>query len=113
MIELGELEKHHAEFTKRGVRVAVVSNDPPEIAAMNQADFPHLIVVSDADQSMAKALGMIHPGAGQHRDDTNAPTTFFVDGDGKVRYMARPRRIIDRLSPADVLAAADKLWGAT
>ncbi|MDA0658112.1 MAG: redoxin domain-containing protein [Planctomycetota bacterium] len=112
MIELGELEKQHVEFTKRGVRVIVVSNDPVEMATMNQADFPHLIVVSDADQSMAKALGMIHPGAGEHRDDTNAPTILFVDGDGTVRDMAQPLRIINRLSPADVLATADKLWGA-
>ena len=110
MVELGQLEKHHAEFSKRNVRVVVISNDKPTTAQKTQADFPHLVVVSDSDQNMAKALQVIHSGAGATGDDTNAPTTFLVDGDGRVRQMMRPERFLSRYSPQEVLAAIDATW---
>ncbi len=110
MVELGQLEKHHAEFAKRNVRVIVISNDKPTTAQATQADFPHLVVVSDSEQNMAKAVQVIHSGAGATGDDTNAPTTFLVDGDGHVRRMLRPERFIARYSPQEVLAAIDETW---
>jgi peroxiredoxin len=110
MIELGQLEKHHAEFARRGVRVVVISNDNQSASQATQAAFPHLVVVSDADQHMAKAMQVIHPGAALDGGDTNAPTTFLVDGDGYVRWLARPERFITRLSPGELLAAIDKTW---
>ena len=110
MVELGQLEKHHAEFSKRKVRVVVISNDKQSTAQATQADFPHLVVVSDSEQNMAKALQVIHPGAGATGDDTNAPTTFLVDGDGQVRHMMRPERFLARYSPREVLAAIDATW---
>src|SRR5262245_60684582 len=108
MIELGELERHHAEFAARGVRVVVISNDDQEAARSTQADFPHLTVVADADESMARAIEVIHRGAGQHGEDTNAPTTLLVDGSGTVRWLRRPGNIMSRLSPQEVLAAIDE-----
>ena len=108
MVELGELEKYHQEFDNRHVRVAVVSNDDRETAKRTQADFPHLVVVADAAQTMARAVEVIHAGAGPARQDTNAPTTFLVDGAGTVRWLFRPEQFIVRLSPADVLAAIDE-----
>ena len=110
MVELGQLEKHHAEFAKRNVRVIAVSNDKPTTAQKTQADFPHLVVVSDADQTMSKALQVIHSGAGPTGDDTNAPTTFLIDADGTVRRMMRPQRVIARYSPQEVLTAIDETW---
>ncbi len=111
MVELGQLEKHHEEFAKRQVQVVVISNDKQSTAKTTQADFPHLIVVSDADQSMAKAVQVIQSGAGPTGDDTNAPTTFLVDGAGHVRRMLRPERFLARYSPEEVLAAIDETWG--
>src|SRR5438128_1634888 len=108
MAELGELEKHHQEFEKRNVRVAVISNDDARTAAATQADFPHLLVVSDAEQTMAKAIGVIHPGVGPGGTDTNAPTTFIISGTGTVRWFFRPERFIARLSPDELLAAIDE-----
>lgn len=110
MAELGQLEKHHAEFAKRNVRVIAISNDKPTTAQKTQTDFPHLVVVSDSDQNMAKALQVIHSGAGATGDDTNAPTTFLIDGDGTVRRMMRPERFLARYSPNEVLAAIDETW---
>jgi peroxiredoxin len=110
MIELGELEKHHQEFAKRKVRVVVISNDDQETARATQADFPHLIVVSDAEQNIANAVQVIHPGADLNGKDTNAPTTFLVDETGTVRWLWRPERFLDRLSPAEMVAAIDTTW---
>ena len=111
MVELGQLEKHHEEFAKRHVQVVVISNDKQSAAQATQADFPHLIVVSDADQSMAKSVQVIHAGAGPTGDDTNTPTTFLVDGTGQVRRLLRPQRFLARYSPEEVLAAIDEAWG--
>jgi peroxiredoxin len=110
MVELGQLEKQHAEFAKRNVRVIVISNDKPTTAQATQADFPHLVVVSDSDQNMARALQVIHSGAGATGEDTNAPTTFLVDSTGHVHRMLRPERFITRYSPQEVLAAIDAAW---
>ena len=110
MIELVQLEKQHNEFAKRDVRIEVISNDDQPTAQATQADFPQLVVVSDRDQNMAKAMQVIHPGMAQDGGDTNAPTTFLVDGDGYVRWLARPQRIIARLSPKELLAAIDEIW---
>ena len=102
MVELGELESHERQFAVRHVRVVVVSDDDLETARSTQTDFPHLVVVSDADQHIAKAMEVIHKGAGRDGSDTNAPTTFLVDGRGQVLRFFRPDRFIERL-PADAL----------
>ena len=108
MVELGQLERRHADFEKRNVRILAISNDSQEVARATQADFPHLGIVADADQQMAKALAVIHQGAGPGRTDTNAPTTFLVDGNGTVRWLFRPDRFTRRLSPDELLAAIDR-----
>ena len=108
MVELGQLEKRHEDFAKRNVRVVVVSNDDQPTAQQTQADFPHLVVVADTHLKLAKALEVLHPGMGPHGTDTNAPTTFLVDGGGAVRWLFRPERFLARLSPDELLEAIDK-----
>jgi len=112
MVELGELEKRHEDFATRQVRVVVISNDDRETASATQSDFPHLVVVADVEQSLAKAVAVIHAGAGRNWKDTNAPTTFLVDGTGYVRWIFRPGRFTERLSPDELLAATDATWPA-
>jgi peroxiredoxin len=112
MTELGELEKHNDEFAARHVRLVAVSNDDHEDATAVQKDFPHLVIVSDADQNLAKAVEVIHPKAGHKGEDTNAPTTFLIDETGNVRWLYRPTRLFDRLSPEELLKAVDETWPA-
>jgi peroxiredoxin len=107
MVELGELEGHHRQFADRQVRVVVVSNDDLKEAQATQAQFPHLVVVSDADQNVAKAMQVLHPGAGEDGGDTNAPTTFLVDGHGQVLWWFRPARYITRLSATELVRSID------
>jgi alkyl hydroperoxide reductase subunit AhpC len=89
--------------------VVVVSNDDIETARITQAEFPHLVVVSDADQNIAKAMDVIHKGAGRDGRDTNAPTTFVVDGQGLVKWFFRPDRFIERLSTDELLRSIDEV----
>ena len=110
MVELGQLEKKYQEFAKRDVRVFVISDDDQETARATQTDFPHLIVVSDADQRLATAMQVLHAGAGPGGETTNAPTTFLVDGSGEVDWLFRPTRFTVRLSPEQLAAAIDETW---
>jgi peroxiredoxin len=108
LIELGQLEKQHAKFAEREVRIVAISNDDQATAKLTQADFPHLTIVSDADLSLAKAVEVVHAGAAQDGGDTSAPTTLLMDGDGVVRWLFRPSHINVRMSPEQVLAAIDE-----
>jgi peroxiredoxin len=108
MVELGELEAHQQQLAERHVRVMVISDDDLESARATQADFPHLVVVSDASRDMARAMDVVQPGAGKEGSDTNAPTTFLLDGRGQVLWLFRPDRYISRLAPDDLLRAIDR-----
>jgi peroxiredoxin len=110
MLELGGLEKHHAEFGKRNVRIVVVSNDDQASATTTQTEFPDLIVISDAQQNLAKAMQVIQPAKWPGGSDTNAPTTFLVDGAGYVRWLFRPDSFFVRLSADKLLAAVNETW---
>lgn len=107
MVELGELEKHHADFASRNVRVVVVSIEGQEAAKKTQEDFPHLLVISDSDQKLAKRAELIHLGGGKSGEDTLAPTTILVDRTGIVKLVLRPERHIHRLSAGELLEAVD------
>jgi peroxiredoxin len=108
MIELGQLEKEHAEFDERKVSVVVVSIEKLDDAKETQKEFPHLVVVSDADRKLADAVAAIHKQSAPDGGDTSAPTTLLIDGSGTVRWTFRPERVARRLSPAEVLAAVDE-----
>jgi len=108
MIELGELEKEHAEFDKRKTRVVVISLEDQETAKKTQAEFPHLVVVADADHKLGDAVDVVHPQSAPDGKDAAAPTTILVDGSGMVRWTFRPDRFFTRLTPAEVLAAVDE-----
>jgi peroxiredoxin len=108
MTELGQLEAYWQEFAKRKVKVIVASVEDQEKAKATQADYPHLIVVSDAQRKLAEALAVLHPNSAPDGGDTTAPTTLLVDGGGTVRWVFRPDRVLTRLSPSQVLAAVDR-----
>jgi alkyl hydroperoxide reductase subunit AhpC len=108
MIELGQLEEKHEEFAKRKTRVVAVSIEDQEKARLTQKDFPHLVVVADADRGLSKAVDVIHPESAPDGRDTAAPTTLLVDGAGDVRWIFRAGRVFRRLSPEEVLASVDE-----
>jgi peroxiredoxin len=85
-----------------------VSIEGLEEARATQQDFPHLVVVSDAQRKLTNAVAAIHTGSDPHGGDTAAPTTLLIDGRGTVRWTFRPDRVFDRLSHDQLTAAIDK-----
>ena len=108
MVELGELEKNHGEFEKRNVRVVVASLEEPDDAKLTQQEFPHLIVIADSQGKLIDAAQVLHVKAGPKGEDIAAPTTFFIDKEGTVRFLFRPKQVITRLSAKEVLRAVDE-----
>jgi peroxiredoxin len=108
MAELGELEKHHADFDKRNTRIVAVSVQDLEESKKTQELFPNLVVVSDVDLSLTKVADVIHPHSAQDGSDTAAPATLLIDAKGNVRWESRPESFLKRLTPDEVLAAVDK-----
>jgi peroxiredoxin len=107
MIELGQLERRHEDFTRRNTRVIAVSVEGPDDARKTQADFPHLLVLADQGRGLSEAAELIHPRAAPDGSDADAPTTILVDRHGTVRWLYRSSEVIARLSPDDVLGAID------
>ena len=112
MMELGELEKAWPEFDKEKVRVIVASIEPREEAEATQAQFSHLTVVSDADRKLVEVFAALDPGHAPDGGDTAESTTILVDGKGTIRWVYRPDRASTRLTPSEVLAAADRVMPA-
>src|SRR5579871_6307133 len=107
MVELGQLEAQHEKFDSRGVRVVAVSLDGPEDAALTQRKFPHLTIVADKEGNLARTADVIGPLKAPDGTDTVSPTTVLIDRGGRVRWVYRPERFLNRLSAAELLAAVD------
>jgi peroxiredoxin len=108
MVELGQLEKHSGEFDAKGVRIVAVSLDDLEDSKKTQDRFPHLTILSDHDQSLARAADVIGPHHSPTGEITVSPTTVILDKAGAVRWVFRPDRYTTRLSPQDLLAEIDE-----
>jgi alkyl hydroperoxide reductase subunit AhpC len=108
MIELVQLERQHADFTRRNTRVVVVSMEGVDDARRTQARFPHLLVVADSGRGLSEAMGLVHHHAAPDGGDADTPTTILVDRAGVVRWIYCSPEVIARLSPDEVLEAIDK-----
>lgn len=91
------------------MRVVVVSVEGPDDARQTQAEFPHLLVLSDVGHGLSDAAGFIDTeNKGPDGGAVDAPTTVLVDRQGVVRWLFRPGAVITRLSPDEVLQAIDQ-----
>ena len=108
MVELGQLEKQHKQFDTRRVRVVAVSLDDIADSKLTQERFPHLTIVSDHAESLARAADIIGPHHGPNGETTDSPTTVLIDPAGQVRWVFRPDRYTTRLAPQELLDAIDR-----
>jgi peroxiredoxin len=113
MIELGQLERRHADLTERNTRVIAVSMEGVDDAQKTQDQFPHLLVLADQGRGLSEATGLVHAHAAPDGSDIDVPTTILVDRRGTVRWIYRSPQVIARLSPAEVLQAIDRHLPAT
>ena len=111
MTELGELRRHYQEILERGVEVAAVSVDPPEVSEKLRQKFGVGIrFLSDERGVLMDALDV--------RDRDGLPpdfvtgglaTTFLVDEGGVIRWVYRPDTYRVRAPASEVLQAIDAL----
>jgi peroxiredoxin len=108
--ELVQLEKHRAEFERRGVRLVASSVDAPDkLAAMRTsagAGFPFL---SDPQGRLLDLLDVRHPSGGHEGQDVAQSATFILGPDGNVLWRHLAANYRQRPDPADVLAAAQRV----
>lgn len=64
-------------------------------------------MLSDAERRLANAAQVIHERSSPTGGETSAPTTILLDADGRVLWLFRPERHIERISHADLLKAVD------
>lgn len=108
MIELGQLESRHEDFERRNIRVIAISMEETAEAVQTQERFPHLNFIADSSRGMSGPLQLIHAKARPDGGDADVPTTVIVDRNGMVRWLYRSSLVISRLSPDEVLKAADE-----
>ena len=106
MNELRGLRDANNQFREAGISVLAISNDEPSVSGKLVADlelpFP---ILSDADESLLKELGMLHPGA-KGNGNAARPATYILDRTATVRWLNTAQYIRTRPDPADVLNAA-------
>jgi thioredoxin-dependent peroxiredoxin len=120
--ELGYTEKLRPEFEKRNVKVIGLSVDAvgdherwADDIQQTQGARPHFPLIGDADRSVAKLYGMIHPNAS---DTFTVRSVFIIDPQRKIRtiltYPASTGRNFDEiLRIVDSLQLTDRYKVAT
>ena len=122
MTELGELRRHYQEILERGVEVAAVSVDPPEVSEKLRQKlgvgirFPSdergvLMDALDVRDRDALPPDFVTGGLGKGREsrDIFLATSFLVDEGGVIRWVSRPDTYRVRASAREVLEAIDAL----
>jgi peroxiredoxin len=98
------------EFDRRGIRLAAVSVDPPEINRPHRQklglNFP---LLSDPTRETIRRWGLLHAGAGPGGSDVALPAEILIDSAGTIRWVNLTESATVRLRPEEVLAAWDKL----
>jgi peroxiredoxin len=117
--ELGQLRSHWQEFLDRGVEIAAVSVDPPDVSErLRQRLALPIHFLADERGTLMDALAI------RHRDqappafmagrpitsrDVYVPTTFLVDEEGVIRWIYRPDTFRVRAPAEALLQAVDAL----
>ena len=96
------------EFTARGVRIAAISVDPPEVNARHRRklglDFP---LLSDTKAEVIRNYDLLHAAGGPGGTDIARPAEFLLDSTGKVRWLNLTESYFVRARPTQVLRALE------
>ena len=108
--ELRGFQSRIAEFDARGIRVAAVSADAPEVNLEYRRQlgltYP---LLSDPGGEVLRRYDLLHAGGGPGGSDISRPAEFLVDSAGNVRWSNITESVIIRADPDEVLKAADAL----
>lgn len=99
---------------RRGGRLLAVSVDPParsrQVVERFKLPFP---ILSDESREVIRTYGLVHKGGGPDGSDIAVPTLMLVGADGRILWERSAPNVMDRMAPADVLAAARAALAST
>ena len=99
-----------SEFDRRGIRIAAISVDPPEINSPHQRElgltFP---LLSDTSRDTIRRYDLLHSGGGPGGSDISIPAEILVDSTGTIRWVNLTESSTVRIRPEQVLAVWDAL----
>lgn len=102
------------EFQARGVRVAVLSVDPPEVSQAHREKLGvSFTFLADTNALVLKRYDLLHAGGGPGGSDIAKPAEFLIDSEGVIRWRNLTRNSTYRARPGAALLAAEKLPAAS
>lgn len=98
------------EFKARGVRLAAISVDPPEINREHCRKQGYTFTfLSDPKAEVIRRYDLLHAHAGPDGQDISRPAEFLIDSTSVVRWVNLTNSVIVRAHPEQVLNVIDSL----
>jgi peroxiredoxin len=109
---LRSFQQRLSDFNARGIRVAAISVDTPEINQRHcqKMGFTYTFL-SDPKAEVIRRYDLLHPGGGPKGTDIARPGEFLIDATGTVRWVNLTENAAVRARPEQVLKAFDGLEG--
>jgi peroxiredoxin len=105
---LRSFQQRRSEFDKRGIRVVVISTDPPEVTREHAQRLGlSYTSLSDVKADVIRRYDLLHAGGGPKGSDIARPAEFLIDETGTVRWVNLTESAAVRARPEQVLAAFD------
>lgn len=104
------IEKHLNEFQARGIRVAAISVDPPDVSRnlATKRGYTYTIL-SDPKAEVIRRYDLVHSGGGEGGQDIARPAEFLLDSRGIVRWVNLTEDFWVRATPEQLLEAAKQI----
>lgn len=102
------LQTSLAEFDARGVRLAAISVDPPEVTRAHRHKLGFTFTfLADTTAEVIRRYDLAHPGGGPEGTEIARPAEFYVDSSGIVRWVNLTTSYAVRATPERILKAID------
>jgi peroxiredoxin len=110
---LRSFQQRLSDFNARGIRVAAISVDTPEINQRHcqKMGFTYTFL-SDPKAEVIRRYDLLHPGGGPKGTDIARPGEFLIDATATVRWVNLTENAAVRARPEQVLKAFDGLKAA-
>jgi peroxiredoxin len=107
---LRSFQRKLSEFDARGIRVAGVSVDPPEVNRRQSRKLGYTFpLLSDPNAKVIRRYDVLHRGAGPKGADIARPAEFLIDSSRIVRWARLTENIAVRARPEQVLTAFNQI----
>jgi len=107
---LRSFQNRLSEFDARGIRLAAISVDPPEVTRRHCGKWGFSFTfLADTNATVIRQYEVLHAGAGPHGTDVARPAEFLIDSTGTVRWVNLTESIAVRARPDQVLKAVEEL----